>query len=242
MASGHSILAAHELHAAECVICPDERLLEPRLHSSPAIAWWHPSCPFCARISTRPRATPRLPLLPLLDFPYDFPADSLRAAIGVYLVDVTDAMGPMRIVPLSEHDCLHALTDESGGFTGVLKEADLAGIDTDRAVSTAGPRGTVTVHNARCVHGSSPNVTSLARPLLLNTFASTSAGTLQAGTNGIHLKSPRGMPVVRGVQEEWTVFDARPCPMAPDFTAGYISPFIRSAKAAADREPVNLDG
>ena len=81
-----------------------------------------------------------------------------------------------------------------------------------------------------------PNMSASPRPLLLTTFASTSAGTLQAGTNGIHLNSARGMPIVRGEQEVFTVFDNRPCPMAPDFTAGYVSPFIKKAGDA------NMDG
>jgi ectoine hydroxylase len=136
------------------------------------------------------------------------------------------------VVPLSVHDELHPLTDEDGAFTGVLSEADLACIDTAAAVSTAGPAGTITVHNARCVHASEPNVSGAARPLLLNTFASASAGTLQAGTNGIHLRSTRGMPIVRGEAEVFTVFDGRPCPMAPDFSTGYRTPFIKKADAA----------
>jgi hypothetical protein len=57
-----------------------------------------------------------------------------------------------------------------------------------------------------------------------------------AGTNGLHIRSNRGTPMVRGAEETFTVFDSRPCPMAPDFSAGYISPFIKTADGA------NLDG
>lgn len=143
----------------------------------------------------------------------------------------------MRVVPLSVHDELHALTDaETGEFTGVLRAEDLARIDTAAAASTAGPRGTITVHNARCAHGSGPNTSARPRPLLLNTFVSGSEGPLQAGTNGVHAASPRGMPMVRGEAEAFTVFDGRPCPMAPDFSGGYSTPFIKKADGA------NLDG
>ena len=150
--------------------------------------------------------------------------------IGVYLNDVTEEMGPMQIVPLSEHDELHALVDsENGAFTGILNEKDLKRIPTDKAKTTQGVAGTITLHNARCVHSSLPNLSTNSRPLLLNTFASTSAGMLTSGTNGIHLKSTLGCPVVRGEEETFKVFDPRSVPSAPDFSAGYISPFIKKA-------------
>ena len=66
------------------------------------------------------------------------------------------------------------------------------------------------------------------RPLLLNTFACASAGMIFAGTNAIHKRSKLGTAMVRGTEQIFTVFDPRPCPMAPDFSnAGYISPFIK---------------
>ena len=172
--------------------------------------------------------------------------------IGLYLNDTTEEMGPMQVVPLSTHDELFPLVDdETGEFTGVLSESQLAslgrqggggggggGSSNDNgggesgvfgaAVSTAGPAGTLTIHNARCVHSSSANTTDVPRPLLLQTFASTSAGMIIAGTNGVHRRSVKGTPVVRGVEEAMTVFDPRPLPMAPDFSAGYKSPFIKA--------------
>ena len=49
-------------------------------------------------------------------------------------------MGPMQVVPLSEHDTLHPLIDHAtGGFTGVLDPLDLATVNTAKAMSTAGP-------------------------------------------------------------------------------------------------------
>ena len=165
--------------------------------------------------------------------------------IGLYLNDTTEDMGPMRIVPLSTHDDLFPLVDDdTGEFTGVLSESQLAtlrgpGGGEDReaggdggslsaAVSTAGPAGTLTIHNARCVHSSLANITDAPRPLLLQTFASTSAAMIMAGTNGVHRRSAKGTPVVRGKEEGMAVFDCRPLPMAPDFSAGYQSPFIKA--------------
>merc|ERR1712178_312001 len=90
--------------------------------------------------------------------------------IGVYLEDVEDDMGPMEVVPLSVYDHLHALVDDNG-FTGVIHPAELEQIPLEKAANTKGLAGTVTVHNARCVHGSMPNTCFKARPLLLNTFS-----------------------------------------------------------------------
>jgi hypothetical protein len=61
------------------------------------------------------------------------------------------------------------------------------------AVYLQGCAGTLTVHNARCVHGSRPNGSVRSRPLLLNTFTSANAAMkLDAGTNALHLRSRRG--------------------------------------------------
>ena len=54
----------------------------------------------------------------------------------------------------------------------------------------AGPAGTITVHNARCVHGSRPNDSNVSRPLLLNTFAAASARMLPFGAKTC-VPSPR---------------------------------------------------
>ena len=79
-------------------------------------------------------------------------------------------MGPMEVLPLSTYDQLHPLEDAEGNWTGVLSPEQLANIPTTESVCTNGMAGTVTVHNARCVHGSKPNASPRPRPLLLNTF------------------------------------------------------------------------
>ena len=147
--------------------------------------------------------------------------------IGVYLTDVDAAMGPMDVVPLSAYDHLHALEDPAtGAFTGVIAPEQLAAVPLERAVRMCGVAGTVTVHNARCVHGGPHNQTGRSRPLLLHTFAAATAHPLPAGTNGTHGKSRRGMPMVRGRPSSLAVFDPRPCPMAPNFDEGYTPPFF----------------
>ena len=147
--------------------------------------------------------------------------------VGIYLEDTDGDMGPMDVVPLSAHDELHALEDEEGCWTGVLSEAALRGVPLHEARRMVGPAGTMTVHNARCVHGGAPNISSRHRPLLLHTFAAATAHPLPAGTNPQHARSPRGCPMVRGRATNLAVFDPRPCPMAPNFGGdGYTPPFF----------------
>eukprot|EP00747_Dinoflagellata_sp_TGD_P182343 gnl/TRDRNA2_/TRDRNA2_36559_c0_seq2.p1 gnl/TRDRNA2_/TRDRNA2_36559_c0~~gnl/TRDRNA2_/TRDRNA2_36559_c0_seq2.p1 ORF type:complete len:382 (-),score=45.78 gnl/TRDRNA2_/TRDRNA2_36559_c0_seq2:131-1243(-) len=148
--------------------------------------------------------------------------------VGVYLNEVTEDMGPMAVVPLSVHDTLYPLEDDEGRWTGVLGADALRQVPLGAAASTGPcPAGTVTVHNARCVHGSAPNFSKQGRPLLLNTFAAATAQPVMRGTNPLHAKAKRGLLMVRGREANIAVFDPRPCPMAPSFEAtGYRPPFF----------------
>jgi len=169
--------------------------------------------------------------------------------IGVYLQDVTEEMGPMRVVPLSCHDELHPLDDDTGNWTGVLAEDILARVPLERAVypTRTAKAGTITVHNARCVHGSESNTSPRDRPLLLNTYTAATAHPLPFGTNLIHARAASGrqLSVIRGEPTRWAVFDPRPCPMAPNFEAGYSAPFFETDKGRVPSKRstvVNKDG
>ena len=89
-----------------------------------------------------------------------------------------------------------------------------------------GEAGTVTVHNARCVHGGGANHSTCNRPLLLNTYAAASAQMLPAGTNPLHAQQRGGTYMVRGRETNEVLFDTRPIPMAPNFSQGYTPGFI----------------
>ena len=59
--------------------------------------------------------------------------------IGVYLADVHEEQGPMRVLPLSVHDQLHPLTDPATQqFTGVLPQQTLDELPLHKAATTAG--------------------------------------------------------------------------------------------------------
>ena len=84
------------------------------------------------------------------------------------------ALTPRRALRLADN-ALHPLEDSAGEWTGVLTDDVVSQLPLDKAVYLGGRAGTVTVHNARCVHGSKPNLAPNSRPLLLNTFTTASA-------------------------------------------------------------------
>ncbi len=135
--------------------------------------------------------------------------------IGVYLTDVSDEMGPMGIVPRSHTSELFDLADEDGNWTGSINQTDLQRVDLDNVAWLTGPRGSVTVHSCRSIHGSKPNGSESMRPLLLHTYAPAHAHTI----TGLMDRVPLANTLVRGVEMP-AEHDERPCPMPPSFKPG----------------------
>ena len=135
--------------------------------------------------------------------------------IGVYLEDVTDDMGPMGIVPGSHKRELFTLADEQGNWTGAINQSDLQRVDLDSVAWLKGPRGSVTVHSSRSIHGSRPNRSERLRPLLLHTYAPADAHPVTGLMDGV----PKANLMVRG-QEAAPRYDDEPCPMPPSFKPG----------------------
>lgn len=147
--------------------------------------------------------------------------------IGVYLCDVDDAMGPMGVYAGSHKGPLFTLRDSAGEWTGALSDSEVATLDPKAIRWCKGPRGTVTVHNCRMVHGSEPNRSPRMRPLLLHTYAAGDARPLTSLMDGI----PFSNIMVRGSEAELARTDSEPCPAPPDFRAtGYSSIFASQGK------------
>lgn len=148
------------------------------------------------------------------------------ATFGVYLRDVDAAMGPMGVYAGSHSGPLFPLRNKAGAWTGALSDDEIASLEPAKLGWCEGPRGTVTVHNCRAVHGSPPNRSSRMRPLLLHTYAAGDAQPLTNLMDGI----PFSNLMVRG-EEQPERTDAEPCPMPPDFRAtGYTSIFSSQGK------------
>jgi ectoine hydroxylase-related dioxygenase (phytanoyl-CoA dioxygenase family) len=140
---------------------------------------------------------------------------------GLCLSDIDDAMGPMGVIRGSHQAELFELCDDQGAWTGAISDADLDRVPLDDVVWLKGPRGSVTVHNCRMVHGSQPNQSERMRPLLLHTYAAADA----LSVTDMVAKLPHSETLVRGQRAQWIDFDSRPCPNPPDFSKGYTSIF-----------------
>ncbi len=142
--------------------------------------------------------------------------------IGVYLDDVTDDMAPMGVIPGSQDGPLFDLYDQSGQWTGNIRDEDLPQVATGRAEYLGGPAGSITVHNCRSIHGSPPNESPRPRPLLLCAYSAADALPITNLTAGGRYAEC----VVRGKPARWARFDPRPVLMPPDWSkTGYKSIF-----------------
>ena len=130
--------------------------------------------------------------------------------IGVFLTDVEQDMGNVGFIPGSHRDDLFDQYD-GDRWVGCLSEADEARIDVANAVFPVGPAGSVTIHNCRTLHGSSPNRSDKHRPLLLQTYAAADAFVY----TDLVRASPRGDTLIRGEAARWARHDPRACQVGP---------------------------
>jgi len=146
--------------------------------------------------------------------------------IGLYLDDVDDEMGPMGVVPGSHRGEIFDLYGDNGAWVGAIKDREMEKVDLDKVVWLKGPKGSVTIHNCRMVHGSMVNSSPRSRPLLLHTYSSGDALPLRgAGTTG-----PRCSELIRGEPARWVHYDQEPCLIPPDWSKGYSSIFALQQK------------
>jgi ectoine hydroxylase len=152
-------------------------------------------------------------------------------AIGLYMNDVDDEMGPMGMIPGSHKREIYNLYNEKDQWTGSLRDSDSAKLPVKTADYLKGPAGTVTVHHCRTVHGSLPNNSNRSRPLLINAFSA--ADALECTPH----PSPCSVAgkLIRGKPARWIHFDAEPNQIPPDWSGGYTSIF-----AAQQAEDENL--
>ncbi len=134
--------------------------------------------------------------------------------IGVYLDAVGLHSAPMGVLPGSHQGPLYDLYDHEGTWTGSIRDEDLVKLPLDQADYLTGPRGVITVHNCRAVHGSAKNESSCGRPLLLCVYSAADAIPITDLTRA----NKYSEVVVRGVPARWARFDPRPCLLPPDWT------------------------
>ena len=154
--------------------------------------------------------------------------------IGTYLYDCGPDQGPLGVIPGSHEGKLFDLYNDKRQWVGCLSDADLKGVDLDRAAYLEGPAGSLTLHNCRAIHGSKPNESRLNRPLLLLTMSS--ADAMPYTVNG--LKSRYQGHVIRGQEARWARHDPRPCLLPPDWSGGYSSIFALQQEEGLEAEPI----
>lgn len=143
--------------------------------------------------------------------------DFTPLTIGVYLDDVDDEMGPMGVLPGSHTGPLYDLYDADESWTGAIADHQVASIDMAQMVWLKGPAGSVTVHNCCMVHGSLPNESSRARPLLLQTYSAVDSYPVAGiGANGVTGRTS-GV-VIGGSATQLLEIDGRSMRGAPDWS------------------------
>lgn len=155
-------------------------------------------------------------------------------AIGTYLSDVADDDGPIGVVPGSHRGPIFEHYDDRGVWTGAIREADVATVPTQTAAYLPGPRGSITIHHSRAVHGSKPTTRANGRPLLINAYAAADAFPYA----GMKLREAHHYRhFVRGKPATWAHLDPEPCPVPPDWSKGYTSIYAHQAGETAAPTP-----
>ena len=142
-------------------------------------------------------------------------------AIGLYMNDVDDEMGPMGAIPGSQNGPIYDHYNAKDEWVGAMPDTDAAKLPMETAGWMKGKAGTITVHHCRTVHGSMPNMSSRMRPLLINAYTAADALAITPHP----APCDKNFKVVRGKPARWAEFDAEPCLLPPDWSGGYTSIF-----------------
>ena len=142
-------------------------------------------------------------------------------AIGLYMSDVDDEMGPMGAIPGSQNGPIYSHYNEKDEWVGAMQDKDAAKLPVGKTGWMKGKAGTITIHHCRTVHASMPNNSSRSRPLLINAYSAADALTVTAHP----APCKQALNLVRGRPARYAEFDSDPCPLPPDWSGGYDSIF-----------------
>jgi ectoine hydroxylase-related dioxygenase (phytanoyl-CoA dioxygenase family) len=107
------------------------------------------------------------------DFTYDPHSNDDVVTCLVFLDDVTEANGPLRIVPGSHKGPLYSLR-QNGRFTGAIADEFTADLDS-RAIPQMGKAGSACLMHSRVLHASSANASDQPRTLFIAEIAAADA-------------------------------------------------------------------
>jgi len=156
------------------------------------------------------------------DFPFYPHTSRTVLAIGLYMADVDDEMGPMGAIPGSQNERIYNHYDQQGAWAGGLSDRDIGALPMDKVGWMTGRAGTITIHNAGTVHGSMPNNSPRMRPLFINVYRSADSLPLTPypGSACAHNET-----LVRGERPTLIDLSGDQCRLPPDWSGGYTSIF-----------------
>ena len=102
-------------------------------------------------------------------------------AFGVFLEDVTEENGPLQVIPGSHKGPVLNHNNEDGIFCGAVDPSDPE-FEIEKAVTITGKAGSMSIHHARTLHGSAPNVSDRARLMLFYECCAADAWPLMGGS------------------------------------------------------------
>ena len=151
----------------------------------------------------------------------DIPAwphtDYSPVTIGIYIDGCTAEQGPLTVAAGSHEGPLFSMYDDAGNFVVRIRDSDLGWLKDEMIRSLTGGPGTTLLLNCRAVHGSVPNRSAAARPLLLPVYSSADSFPYTPSP----IPSPHQGDIVRGKAARFASFDTRPLEMPPDWRFGY---------------------
>ncbi|MCB1740221.1 MAG: phytanoyl-CoA dioxygenase family protein [Gammaproteobacteria bacterium] len=98
------------------------------------------------------------------------------AAVGFMLDDMTEANGPLLVLPGSHRGPVYS-HHVDGVFCGAV-DIEAEGIDVSAAHTLTAPAGSISIHHVRALHGSAPNRSGDPRRLLLHQYCASDAWPL----------------------------------------------------------------
>ena len=109
--------------------------------------------------------------------------DSLLA-FGLMLEDVDEANGPLMVIPGSHKGPI--LSHMANGYFAGAIDPDDPLFEMDKAVTLTGKAGDMTVHHARILHGSAPNMSDRNRLILFYECSASDAWPILGASSYIH--------------------------------------------------------
>ena len=149
------------------------------------------------------------------DFPFFPHTNKALLTTLTFLEDVTEDMGPIMVFPGSHRGVLFDHYNADGSWAGKLSDADLASLDMTSAARLCGPAGTIVIFDCCMVHGSEPNRSANARPLLLNGYSAADAFSYTSIPANMH--ASQAYSIVRGEPAKYAHHEPVAVKVPPDW-------------------------